>query len=101
MLELMLLYRLCGWIGNVAREKGQSAISYQLMLILYWIGGELVTSLVVSVVFTLLFGHDFSYLFVYILAYIGGALGAGYVFKIVSKLPDLKTTEVFASDVNA
>ena len=101
MLELMLLYRLCGWIGNVAREKGQSAISYQRMLILYWIGGELGTALVVSVLFTLLFGEEFPYIFVYMLAYIGGALGAGYVFKIVSKLPDLNTTEVLASDVNA
>ena len=100
MLELMLLYRLCAWIGNVAREKGQSAISYQRMLILYWIGGELGTALVTSVLFTLLFGEDFPYIFVYMFAYIGGGLGAGFVFKIVAKLPDLNTTKVLASDAN-
>lgn len=101
MLEFMLLYRLCGWIGHLAREKGQSAISYQRMLILYCIGGELVTVLVTSVLFTLLFGEDFSYIFVYVLTYIGGGLGAGAVFKIVAKLPDLKTTKVLASEANA
>jgi len=101
MLELMLLYRLCGWIGNVAREKGQSAIRYQRMLILYWIGGELGTVLVSSGLFILLFGKDFPYIFVYILAFIGGGIGAGTVFKIVAKLPDLNTTKVLASEANS
>lgn len=101
MLELMFLYRLCKWIGNLAREKGQNAIRYQSMLILYWFGGELGTALITGTFLALLFGEEIPYLFVYLLSFIAGGLGARYVFEIVDKLPDLNTTEVLASDANA
>lgn len=100
MLELVLLYRLCIWIGSRAREKGQSAIRYQCMLILYWIGGEFGTALVTSTLFALLYEEEIPYLFVYMVAYIGGSIGASFVFKIVAKLPDLNITEVRASEAN-
>ncbi len=100
MLEIMLLYRLCGWIGNAAREKGQSAISYQLMLIVFWIGGEFGTVLVAGVFFGIL-GEELPFLLVYMLAFIGGGIGAWFVFKIVAKLPDLSAAEVSVSEPNA
>jgi hypothetical protein len=42
MLEVLLLIYLCKQIGDIVRDKGCTAGWYQLMLVLMWIGGEVV-----------------------------------------------------------
>jgi hypothetical protein len=89
MLEILILYRLCKRIGEVARGKGRRAIGYQLMLILFWFGGEVCSALSAGVVLALLYGEKFQEyaLLGYIAAFVGAGLGAWLAFQIVAGLP--------------
>ena len=51
MLEIFMLFRLCGWLGDKGAEKGHGAVPYQLLLVFLWVGGE-VSGVVLGVVVT-------------------------------------------------
>jgi hypothetical protein len=96
MIEIIILFKLCGRIGEAARDKGRRAIGYQLMLLLFWFGGEVVTALLAGMAIAALCGEEFKkyLLFVYIAAVAGAALGAWIAFRIVAGLPERISDEL-------
>ncbi|MEZ6142104.1 MAG: hypothetical protein R3B84_16185 [Zavarzinella sp.] len=103
MLEIIILYKLCMRIGDAARGKGRQAIGYQLMLILFWLGGELGTAFFAILALPLLFGEEYEqYIFVgYIAAILGAAFGAWLAFRIVAGLPENRSLEVPESEAES
>ena len=95
MIELLILYKLCKQIGYTASEKGRRAIAYQLMLLLFWFGGEFCAAVIAIIALVLCYGERFEEYWVlgYIAAIAGGALGAWIAFTIVAKLPEQATDE--------
>src|SRR5262245_52999348 len=51
MLELFLLYHLCGRIGDMARTRHRRPFNYQFLLVLLFLGGEFVGILAGHVVY--------------------------------------------------
>jgi hypothetical protein len=99
MIEIIILFKLCGRIGDAARDKGRRAIGYQLMLLLFWFGGEVVTMLLAGMALVALYGEEFKkyLLFAYIAAVAGAFLGAWIVFRIVAGLPEPGSDELAES----
>ncbi len=91
MLEIAILFRLCQSIGVKARAKGRRAIGYQILLILFWFGGEVLTAFLTALALYWVYDEEFeSYIFfAYVAAIAGAALGAWLAFVIVSSLPAL------------
>lgn len=90
MLEFAILYRLCGRIGGAAREKGRRAVGYQLMLVLFWFGGEVGVAFLACLAIAIFTGEDpDGYLLPLCAAGLaGGAAAAWVAFRIVKDLPD-------------
>jgi membrane protein DedA with SNARE-associated domain len=93
MIEILVLYKLCKDLGRNARAKGRRAIGYQLLLILFWIGGEFfgtfVGAIALVVLGELLGGlPEAAMLLVYAAALAGAIFGAWIVFRIVRNLPE-------------
>ncbi|QEL18857.1 hypothetical protein [Limnoglobus roseus] len=92
MIELLLLYRLCKRIGQIAREKGRRAVGYQFMTIAFWFGGELLTAFVLAALLFVRGGEEMLHeyeLLVYVAALLGAGLGAWTAFEIAKRLPHL------------
>jgi hypothetical protein len=90
MIEIIILFKLCGRIGEAARDRGRRAFGYQLMLLLFWFGGEVVAAILAGIVLAAFYGEEFEryLLFGYIAAVAGAALGAWIAFRIVAGLPE-------------
>jgi hypothetical protein len=103
MIEIIVLFKLCSRIGEIARAKGRGAIGYQLMLLLFWFGTEFSTLIISMVVLALVYGeHADDYtLIAYIAAIVGAALGALVALTIVKNLPELIPEKVHADDFEA
>ena len=99
MIEIIILFKLCRRIGETARDKGRREIGYQLMLIVFWFGGEVGTALLAGVVLAALYGEEFEKyaLFAYIAAFAGAAAGAWIAFRIVAALPESGSDELAGS----
>ena len=87
MLEIILLFKLCGRIGNTVRGKGRSPIRYQLMTILFWFCGEIAGGVIADVVLAIIFDEHYPFV-AYVAAIAGAALGAWLAFRLVAGLPD-------------
>jgi len=83
MLEIFLVWRLAVRIGNQAAQKGFKKFGYQLMLVVLWICGELLSGVLGYVIL----GEANSFWITYILALLGAAFGAGIAFLIMRLLP--------------
>jgi hypothetical protein len=90
MLEIIILYRLCQRIGQLARAKGRSGNGYQLLLVVLWFGGEFVGAFITTGILFVLYGEraEGMLLYVYGVALLGAAVGASIVFQIVRGLPE-------------
>jgi hypothetical protein len=91
MLEIVLLYFLCKRLGEMLRGKGQSPLPYQIMLVVFWFGGEFLAGVAAGVLYAVQNGgaspEPFD-LTVYLFAMMGAACGAGLAFLIAHLLPD-------------
>jgi hypothetical protein len=90
MLEILLVYFLCKRLGDMLRAKSQKPLPYQIMLVVFWIGGEFMAFIVAGIVEAARTGgapaEDFNPM-TYLLALVGAACGAGLAFLIAWMLP--------------
>ena len=94
MLEVILVWVLAKKIGGVVEAKGHTRIGYQLMLVAFWIGGEVAGGIVGAIVQSGASVGDGEQGFpcmVYICALLGAAAGAGIAFVIANGLANVKT----------
>lgn len=80
MLEIFFVIGLCRRLGTNLRAKGRSAVGFQIMLVLFWFGMEIVG---------LAFGAalndaDGPNLGMYVCGLVGAAIGGGFTFLIAS-----------------
>ena len=88
MLEIILVYGLCKSLGNMLRAKGRKPLWMQVMLVVTWVGGEVVGGFVAGVVHVIRNGPDAPMGFeVYLIAIFGAVLGAGFTFFVAYMLP--------------
>lgn len=93
MLEILVLFFLCKKIGEMVRRKGRTAIGYQVMTVLFWIGGEVgggIAWVIFMIVTGAQIGADID-LTIIPFALVGAAMGAGLSFLIVHWLPPAET----------
>jgi hypothetical protein len=89
MLEIVLLYFLCKSLGSMLREKGYQPLAFQILLVVFWFGGEFLGGVVAAVVHVMRHGDappEFG-LGIYLFAIVGAACGAGLWFLIASLMP--------------
>jgi hypothetical protein len=87
MVEIIVIWRLTVYIGNIAKQKGVKKIGYQVMAVLLWICGELVGGMLG----TIIFGAESSFWLRYVIALIGAVGGAGIAFLIMRFIPNQET----------
>lgn len=93
MLEIIILFKLCGGIGRIARAKGRKAVGYQFMLVALWLIAEFTTALACVIALTVIFGENEAeekMFLVYLAAILGAAIGAFTAFTIVKALPEVQ-----------
>lgn len=80
MLEIILLFFLTRKVGDICESKGRSGLPFKIMLVVFWLGGE---------IFGLILGAVISQgtgALMYVFALAGAAIGAGITFVIVKSL---------------
>jgi hypothetical protein len=90
MLEILLLRFLCIRMGELVRNKGQSPLLYQVMLVVFWFGGEFFGGMAAGAAQALrgegagVAPFDLS---IYFAALVGAACGGGLAFLVAFLLP--------------
>ena len=85
MIEILFLIYLCKRLGAILRAKGRSAGWYQFLLVVAWLGGEIMAGVLAA---TLLDeGPGQTHPAAYLVALLGAACGATAVFLFVRSLP--------------
>ena len=84
MLEILAIVGLCKFIGAKAAEKGLTAIVFQILIVLFWIGGEVVGFIVGLFIFGMDDGLNLPAIAV---AYGFALLSAGIIVALVFLLP--------------
>jgi hypothetical protein len=84
MIEIILIWRLIIYIGEIAYQKCLKQTRYQIMAVLLWICGEFLG----SILGLFFFRNSNSYWLTYGIALIGGIAGAGIAFLIMRFLPN-------------
>lgn len=85
MIEIILIWKLTGYIGRMATQKGLKKIRYQIMSVLLWICGETMG----GILGILIFGSQNSPWLVYGMALLGALAGAGLAFLIMKSIPEI------------
>jgi hypothetical protein len=99
MLEVIIVWNLAKRIGESAAKKGHKALTYQIMLVGFWIAAELSGGLVGSIISYLMWGEEDFSLLGYFLALACAGMSAGIAFFIVKLLPD-RSGEPALSDIS-
>jgi hypothetical protein len=97
MLEIILIIVCCRKIGQIVETKGRTKIGYQVMLVGFWIGGEICGAIVGAVLDVGMREpgqRGFSCL-AYICALVGAAVGAGIAFAIANGLTPIPRDDEF------
>lgn len=89
MLEILLVVFLCRGMGKLLRNKGRKPLLFQILLVLSWIGGELLGGVAGGIIHVLQHGDQpfEPGLSVYLLALCGAVCGAGFWFLVAWLLP--------------
>lgn len=91
MLEILLVYGLCKWMGSLLRDKGRNPLVFQIFVVLGWIGGEFGGAFIGAIIHFLQNPNAQELgLEVYLFALVGAAVGAGIPFFIAFLLPSVK-----------
>jgi hypothetical protein len=100
MLEILFVYFLCKKLGAMLRAKNQKPLPYQIMLVVFWIGGEFMAFIVAGIVEAMRTGgapsEDFNPA-IYLLALVGAGCGAGLAFLIAWMLPDNRPVAAYGA----
>src|SRR5262245_61407664 len=95
MLEILLLFFLCKKIGAIVAAKGHTKTGYQVMLVAFWIIGEISGAVLAVVVLD--FGED-NPLALLGPALLGAGCGAGIAFLIANSLSDVRVQRDYDRD---
>lgn len=88
MLEIIVVILLCGRMGKLMRAKGRKPLLFQIMLVAFWLGGEIGASIIYAIAQVVITGGEPEIGFVaFIVAIGGGVVGAGIAFLIASLVP--------------
>jgi hypothetical protein len=82
MLEIIAIVACCKSLGEKVRKRGRSAIGYQLLFVVLWIGGEFTGAFLAA-------AAGARGMSVYLGAILGAATGAAIGFLIVANLSSL------------
>lgn len=96
MIELVLVIAMCRHLGGKVRAKGRTAWPFQLMLVVFWFGGEFAAGIVAGIVYAVLNGAAPDAepgLWVYLVALAGAGAGAGLAYLIVAMLSPVVVPE--------
>jgi hypothetical protein len=88
MVELFILYSLAKKLGDQAEAKGRGRFGYQLLLWLFWFGGEFCGAMFGGALAAGGGDGEPNMILVYACALIGAVVGAFIAFAIVGSLPD-------------
>ncbi len=101
MLEIFMLRRLCGWLGDKAREKGHGPVPYQVLLVVLWFGGE-ISGAILGVVLAFMMDANAEGgllgLFVIVFALSGVGVAVLTTYLIVNALADQRDSLAFEGD---
>lgn len=96
MLEILLVYGLCKWMGSLLRDKGRNPLVFQIFVVVGWIVGEFGGAFIGGVVHYIQNpGSEEIGIGVYLFAIAGAALGAGIPFFIAFLLPPVNKENVY------
>jgi hypothetical protein len=88
MLEIIVVYFLCKGVGDILRKKNRNPLLFQIMTVVFWIGGE-VCGFGAWIVMIAMSGQqpqEFD-LTIYLFGLGGAAAGAGLSFLIAFLVP--------------
>jgi len=88
MLEILIVWNLAKRIGENAAKKGHKALNYQIVLVGFWILGELTGGIGGMIVTYLMNGDEDFPVIAYIMGLAGAGIGAAIAFLIVKLLTD-------------
>jgi hypothetical protein len=95
MLEIAILYVMSKNIGDIVQAKGRMRIGYQLLLWLFWFGGELCGAFAGGALSVAGGGDEPNLILVYGCALAGAVVGAVLAFAIAKGVPSLKADDDF------
>jgi hypothetical protein len=88
MLEIIALVFICRALGRIVRDKGRTAIGYQVLAVALWFLFEFIGAIVVTIVIIVATGNqDPDMLYAYVGALAGAGLSLFISFGIVKMLP--------------
>jgi MFS family permease len=94
MIEIIVLINLAKKIGAIVEEKGRNKGRYQLMLVLFWFGGEIFGGLIGAILAEIALENEGSgQLLAYLFAIICAVLGAVTAFLIAKNLEPISVPE--------
>lgn len=92
MIEILVLYYICKRLGEYLRGKGRKPLLLQILLVLFWFGGEFLAGVAAGLVQAMRHRgvpQEFDFT-IYGAALVGAACGAGVVWSIAKLLPPLE-----------
>ena len=90
MLEILLLITFCKRIGRIVAAKGRAKIGYQLMVVLFWFGGEFFGAVLGVIAEIIISGREEpTLLSAYVCGLAFAALGAYVAFLIARNVTPL------------
>jgi len=95
MLEIMILIAMSRSIGDIVQAKGRARIGYQLLLWLFWFGGELCGAIAGGVLSAAGGGDEPNLILVYGCGLAGAVVGAVLAFAIAKGVPSLQANDDF------
>lgn len=87
MLEILALVGLCRYVGRVVREKGRTAVGWQVLLVALWFFGEFAGGLIGAIVTYDPGNPEAVNPVAYVFALVGAAAGAAIGTGIAKLLP--------------
>lgn len=95
MLEIFVLIAMSRGIGDIVQAKGRARIGYQLLLWLFWFGGELCGAVAGGVLSAASGADDVSLFLIYGCGIAGAVVGAVLAFAIAKGVPSLRGDDDF------
>jgi hypothetical protein len=83
MLDILALWLLAKWIGNIVAEKGHKSGWYKVLTVVLWFGGEIVGAIFGTV---LTGASESAQCDIYLFALAGAAAGAGIAYLVATNL---------------
>ncbi len=92
-LLLLLVFRFASHIGKIVRQKGRTAIGYQVLAVALWFGCQFAGALLGGVIAAIIYPNfEGVSALVYLLGFLGTLIGVGLAYAIANSLPPAEGT---------